>query len=381
MPHSSVGAQFGGLRRGIDLHPPAHLPGRVLRELPLRLPSDFQARALSRSAFPFSFLFVAAFPAFPPFYIDPTNFLFRRICFFPFFPPSSSLPFAFPFSETLPRTRQSGNLLFRLDSIRFDSIRRVCTCAHGIRSSTSYSDGAEDRAPGKFLCSLIKLSRVGFASRGRTRKREAALYPPGTPLFAAERDSVQQRKGCSFDVSRLYVVSCMRVKAFLTLENCPTIFGPSSLYHLVRWPRRSSEKAFFRLRLPFAGRSKKLRKVGRFVTKRSRSFFCSRSYEKGVRLGVERRKRQSIAHSVFGLCFRFEDSVERLRSVSRARKDSLAISVAMKFPGISTGASKKTRRDGCSRAKITKELGRWSPRPVKAARNAVWSGTKQANRN
>lgn len=37
MPHSSVGAQFGGLRRGIDLHPPAHLPGRVLREHPSRL--------------------------------------------------------------------------------------------------------------------------------------------------------------------------------------------------------------------------------------------------------------------------------------------------------------------------------------------------------
>lgn len=33
LPHSSVGAQFGGLRRGIDLHPPAHLPGRVLRDL------------------------------------------------------------------------------------------------------------------------------------------------------------------------------------------------------------------------------------------------------------------------------------------------------------------------------------------------------------
>lgn len=34
LPQSSVGAQFGGLRRGIDLHPPAHLPpGRVLRDL------------------------------------------------------------------------------------------------------------------------------------------------------------------------------------------------------------------------------------------------------------------------------------------------------------------------------------------------------------
>lgn len=30
---SSVGAQFGGLRPGIDLHPLAHLTGDVLREL------------------------------------------------------------------------------------------------------------------------------------------------------------------------------------------------------------------------------------------------------------------------------------------------------------------------------------------------------------
>lgn len=170
----------------------------------------------------------------------------------------------------------------------------------------------------------------------------------------------------------------MRVKAFLTLENRPTIFVPSSLYRLVRWPRRSSEKAFFRLRLPFASHSKKLRKVGRFVMKRSRSFFCSKSCDKGARLGVGR---PSIARSVSGLCFRFEDSVVRLRSVSRARKNPVVISVAVKFLGISTGASKKTKRDGCSRAKITKELGRWSPRPVKAARNAVWNGTKQANRN
>ena len=87
LSHSSVGAQFGGLRRGIDLHPPAHLPGRVLRErltLSLSLsssssppfcpPCSSRARrlsrlsnlALSRSAFPFSFLFVAAFPAFSP---------------------------------------------------------------------------------------------------------------------------------------------------------------------------------------------------------------------------------------------------------------------------------------------------------------------------
>lgn len=49
LPQSSVGAQFGGLRRGIDLHPPAHLPpGRVLRDLAFH--------SLSLSFFPFSSL-------------------------------------------------------------------------------------------------------------------------------------------------------------------------------------------------------------------------------------------------------------------------------------------------------------------------------------
>lgn len=61
LPHSSVGAQFGGLRRGIDLHPPAHLPGRVLRDLarppaaislPLSLPSSFPPPFLSFLAIP-----------------------------------------------------------------------------------------------------------------------------------------------------------------------------------------------------------------------------------------------------------------------------------------------------------------------------------------
>lgn len=59
LPHSSVGAQFGGLRRGIDLHPPAHLPGRVLRDLArppaaISLPLSLSPLPSLLLSFPFS---------------------------------------------------------------------------------------------------------------------------------------------------------------------------------------------------------------------------------------------------------------------------------------------------------------------------------------
>lgn len=58
LPHSSVGAQFRALRRGIDLHSPAHLLGRILRDffplfLSLSLPLFlFLLLSLSFSLFP-----------------------------------------------------------------------------------------------------------------------------------------------------------------------------------------------------------------------------------------------------------------------------------------------------------------------------------------
>jgi len=67
LPHSSVGAQFRAPRRGIDLHSPAHLLGRVLREffaLPLSLTHSLPLCSripfsATRSAFVFLPFFIA----------------------------------------------------------------------------------------------------------------------------------------------------------------------------------------------------------------------------------------------------------------------------------------------------------------------------------